>query len=451
MKPKRIPWALPAGLLLLFFASCGQLRAQQSWQPPRPVAVKGGSMWFNLTPSWITWVTAAQQEAAGGLLLRDGDVACTEDSWFVYKDGDGASLDMSMREGCLFISGKPVAVSPAREGGWDWLELASTEDLRRLRFLMLPDSLDEKGVSILNRLAAANPDLGLGILAISGYTSVASFFRPRILIAGGGVPAAEMAGLLEGQGQIEVLSVSARDADDLGFLAKLPNLRRLVLEDWNPARTGPLPKGMRTLRSLVLAKPQITDVTAVSALSGELEELSIVMSENVSSLQGLDQFYNLQTLILNMSPEVKDLSALTGLKKLARIGLPPQITQEQFSTFVAGHPGLRIVELIQCDLITDFSPLNSLSGLTGLIVSGNMGNLETITGLESLSFLGLQAELFNTNPEKIQRIRALLPNTLVVPAAPLCLGSGWILLLLPASALMAGVRSLAKRRRRGSA
>ena len=44
---------------------------------------------------------------------------------------------------------------------------------------------------------------------------------------------------------------------------------------------------------------------------------------------------------------------LRGMKKLAWVGLPPGITQEQFSAFIGEHPALKIIELIGCREITD--------------------------------------------------------------------------------------------------
>jgi hypothetical protein len=46
--------------------------------------------------------------------------------------------------------------------------------------------------------------------------------------------------------------------------------------------------------------------------------------------------------------------------------------------------------------------------------------------------LGLDQELFKKSPDQVAAIRKARPDALVVPVSKLCLGSGWILALIPA-------------------
>ena len=408
----------------------------------------------------MTWQTAASEVGiAGGLLVRDGDiVAGGSDSgqryWFVYKQSDGASLEMSEEDGRLILSGKTISIASADiEDCWEWLDQASSNDLRSLRFLMLPEDLDESRLPTLRKLAAVNPDLSLGIGSISSSMSAAALFKPRLLILMSGATAADFGGFLAGQKQIETLYIDAAHAENLDFLATLPNLRRLIIQGWDPATSGPLPKGMRALKSLLLSDSEILDASALAAVPEGIQELSLVMCSEITSLGGLERFSNLRTLILNLSPGIEDLSVLRGMKKLAWVGLPPGITQEQFSVFLAEHPGMKIVELIKCDGITDLSPLQRLTGLTGLIVGQDSGEFDTVDQvdrLKTLEFLGLPIHTFGNDPERLARIRTALPHALVVPANPFCLGSGWILLVMPLAALMWIAGSWARSRRRTS-
>ena len=51
--------------------------------------------------------------------------------------------------------------------------------------------------------------------------------------------------------------------------------------------------------------------------------------------------------------------------------------------------------------------------------------------LKSLRFLGISDDSWPESPEKIAEIRAALPDAVVIRIEPACLGSGWLLLLLP--------------------
>ena len=57
--------------------------------------------------------------------------------------------------------------------------------------------------------------------------------------------------------------------------------------------------------------------------------------------------------------------------------------------------------------------------------------LGMLDSLEQLKLLILSSEVFDDNPEWVNELRASLPNTKIVPGSGLCLGSGWLLLLLP--------------------
>jgi hypothetical protein len=114
------------------------------------------------------------------------------------------------------------------------------------------------------------------------------------------------------------------------------------------------------------------------------------------------------------------------------MGLPPKISKGQFGSFVQAHPDLRILEMVGCDDVTDLAPLRGLANLEGLILTGRSSNLEVVPTLKSLRFVGVPTEVFKKSPDQVMAIQKALPDALVVPVSGLCLGSGWILLLIPA-------------------
>jgi hypothetical protein len=455
---------LAGALMLLSCASLGASGSRQAWRPPRPVAIKGGTrdiIYFifsqSLFASQGTVMTYVPKGGTGGLLVRDGDIIFADSvgsgqiHGIIYTYSDGSSLEIREEDGRLILAGKTVSLAlEYNEGCWEWLDRASSDDLRSLRFLMLPEEpeeMDEGRLRILKKVAAVNPDLGLFIGSLSGWKPAAALFKPRMLILGGS--ATDIRGFLADQKQIETLFISATDADNLDFLAKLPNLRRLAIADWDPATTGPLPKRMRALKSLMFCRTSDSvrlDAPALGAVPRGIEELSLVGYE-MTNLSCLERFSDLRTLILYVDGEIKDLSALRGMKRLAWVRLPPHITQEQFSAFIGEHPTIQIVELIGCSEVTDLSPLQRLTGLTGLVATEFSGGLDAVYQLKSLEFLALPREVLENDPDEITRIREELPRALVVS---LCLGSGWILLVVPLAALMWIAGSRMRRRRRAS-
>ena len=58
-------------------------------------------------------------------------------------------------------------------------------------------------------------------------------------------------------------------------------------------------------------------------------------------------------------------------------------------------------------------------------------DLDQFTELDQLELLILDYTHFEDSPESISQLRTILPNTEIVPGSGLCLGSGWLMLLLP--------------------
>jgi len=92
---------------------------------------------------------------------------------------------------------------------------------------------------------------------------------------------------------------------------------------------------------------------------------------------------------------------------------------------------LEIVEIIDCPNIQDLSPLQGLPDLKILLLQLEINQLNMLDSLDQVELVGLTSEVFEDNPEWIRELRISLPNTTIVPGSGICLGSGWLLLLLP--------------------
>jgi hypothetical protein len=227
--------------------------------------------------------------------------------------------------------------------------------------------------------------------------------------------------------------MKATEPGSLDVLTKLPKLRRLFLIDWDVEKAGPLPSGLSSLETLVIFPDDgIRDLAALRDAPAGLEELSLLGLKDVSDLTPLNRLSNLQTLVLMADERLTDVSSLTSLQQLRWVGLPAATTQEQFAAFVKAHPKLSILDMAGNRGIKDLSPLTSLKNLTGLVLSGTYDNLNVVQGFTSLRFVGISKDLWDESPEQVAAIRKALPDALVVRVSPFCLGSGWILLMIPA-------------------
>jgi Leucine-rich repeat (LRR) protein len=197
---------------------------------------------------------------------------------------------------------------------------------------------------------------------------------------------------------------------------------------------------------LVIIDSDMEDLSSIAHLTA-LRELHLAGCDFLTDITALSEFSSLEALTLSLCEDVSDLSVLKGLRNLTRLGLPTDITQEEFAAVIGDHPGLRQIELVGCKNVNDLSPLKGLPELEHLVLIDTEASYAPLHEMKSLRFLMLPVELFEKSPEEVRKLEEALPQC-TVAAGEVCLGSGWILMLLPAMAL---AWLLSRRRRAGPA
>jgi hypothetical protein len=90
-----------------------------------------------------------------------------------------------------------------------------------------------------------------------------------------------------------------------------------------------------------------------------------------------------------------------------------------------------VLELVSCDSIKDLSPLEDYSGLKALTLDFDVQDLKPLYQLTGLELIVLSEDFFEDSLA-ITEIQQAMPDTRIVAGGGFCLGSGWILLLVPA-------------------
>ena len=200
-----------------------------------------------------------------------------------------------------------------------------------------------------------------------------------------------------------------------------------------PRKAGPLPAGLDTLKSLVIVSSKLKDLSALAAAPMGLEELSFSLQEGVLNLDGVGRMSNLHVLILSIGDKetASPIPDLGALRKLRWIGLPFGASQQQLAAIVKSNPRVEILEFPKTEKTLDLTALGELKELRALVLGGVYDNLDAVKNFKSLRFLGISKDSWPESPEKVAEIRAALPDAVVIRIEPLCLGSGWLLLILP--------------------
>jgi hypothetical protein len=341
-----------------------------------------------------------------------------------------------------------VSASLDEDSTRSWLAGAGRSELAGLRLLVARDSLGADALQAARRLAAVNPNAGLWALSRTAFRQLLPLFRPRLLILTDFAP--DLRGGAEARlGALELLVVSGSDSGSFAGLPPLPRLRRLAISEWNPGKAGPLPAGMAGLKSLlVLGGRGFDGPSALRAVPSGLEELSLLQLEGPVDITLFANRPGLRTLVLDGSEISGDPAGLARLAKLQWLGLPANTSQQQFAAIVTAHPGLQVLEVPASGGVTDLSPLRGLRRLEGLALVGRPGTLEVPGELRSLRYVGMEADTTAAARARLASLRKSLPEALVIASSTnkLCLGSGWILLLVPAVAVSWYLARRARRR-----
>ena len=427
---KRQMWLLLAIVIAIVAGTYVYFRiAGDSWQPPRVVKIESKEPLASLFPTWIAWQSDAEEGMPQALLLRDGDYIIGKTS-IPYRASDGQTLKLSFTDWQARIGETTVAVLLNKNEGLAWLIKASGQELANVRTISLPTTINAATLAALKRLAAANPHVDLWGESEASMLQALPLFRPRAVFFDKQMKGALRA--LANQPELETLQMEAVDPGCFEVLPTLPKLRRLIIVHWDVNKAGPLPGGLTNLKTLLVMESKgIKDLTALRSAPAELEELSLLGMPDLKSIDGLDKLTRLRTLALWNDNELSDLSSLNALTRLRWVSLPSKTTQEQFAAFANAHPKLKILDLMGNKNVTNLAPLSAMKGLEGLILNGPYKNLDAVRGLTSLRFLGISEKILESSPEQVAAVRKALPDCLVVRVKPLCLGSGWLMLLVP--------------------
>jgi len=441
-------WVIFLSIGSLVLVSCSlKWLAKPSWEPPNVVAVEGADAWWNFFRSDGVFYRPVKKWQPAQLLLRDGDILFPSKSApFLYRDSDGRSLSITGNEYRTEINGKTVSLMLEKDAAWDWLEKALPEDLSRLRLITIGGEIVGSRLESLKKLSRVNPNVGLVTGQKGSLQQVLSMFDIAFFLifpSEDRMDAQEVRAVLSGKKSVRTLCIDGRILEpDTGFLSRMTNLDTLRIEKWAPSISGPLPSNLNNLRRLIVAESEVRNL-ALLGNQPYLDELRFEEKCALDSLDGISIFTELKELALRPCEKIRDLSLLKQLKQLKWLVLPSSTTQEQLESIVRDHPNLVGLELFRTAQVTDLSVLKELPNLKFLFVWTPDANLDPLFTMRGLRWLAVGTK--DQDEEILVRLQQALPETSVVRANPVCLGSGWILLLAPGVLLACWVKKLRRK------
>jgi hypothetical protein len=236
--------------------------------------------------------------------------------------------------------------------------------------------------------------------------------------------------MLSGLTNLEILMISQEESVIIDPLPSLPALKQLFLteSDKDLALTNNFLINNKQIERVIIQKEGSIDLSILKPLEN-LKELVVSGSDTILNFDLINNHQKLEVLSITGEDLVYD-PALIRLSSIRWMTFSPNVTQDKFNSFIGAHPDLEIIELIQNDTISNLRALSKLYKLYGLTISDTVTDIASIKTLTNLKYLSLPEKFLSDSLNKAE-IQKSLPNTRIVANIPFCLGTGWLLLLIP--------------------
>jgi hypothetical protein len=310
-----------------------------------------------------------------------------------------------------------------------WFDNMKDKDFSGLQFIRFISEIPDIYLPYLAGLAEIKKDAGLyysgDFKEMSGLFKI---FKPKYIVG----PSLNLNDweLLKGMINMELMLVSIEDSVLNVPLPALPSLKQIFLTgiESDVILTNEFFVNNRQIEKVFIEKPGSFDFALLKPLDN-LKELVINEADSIINFILINNQKNLELLSVTGNNLVYD-AALIRLPSLRWIVFSSTTGQEEFNSIIDAHPGLEIIEIIENDKIDNLQPLSKLNKLFGLTITDTVTDIASIKTLKKLKYLSLPDKFLSDilNKTDIQRS---LPDARIAANEGFCLGSGWLLLLIP--------------------
>ncbi len=350
-----------------------------------------------------------------------------DDFQFFYKPlkEDGDVLEFRTDSFGVFLGNKRISLDiSAENGSLEWLRNCPSELINHLRSIMIEDSLTENCLPGIKRIAESGAHLGL-ILGKDQkiIPKIIRQIKPVWILSGGpGTDSNAMNAIYESK-NLELLAFEGNNLD-LGRLSGLPKLKSLILSGIDSVTVSYLDRLPGRISSLEISDSKVRDLHFLKAGS-TLKELNLIAGE-LQNIESLRNCAKLEVLSLIATDSIPDLSPLSGLQHLKWLAPPWNISDRDLETIVNNSPEIETLVLYDCKHLKSLHPLRKLPRLANLSLLKTSLPPDSVVQFQKLKFLSFNSDK-KTDSLNVVQLQAKMPHTLVVPAEPFCMGSGWLI------------------------
>jgi hypothetical protein len=379
--------------------------------------------------------TAAKNKVS--LLAEQGDLLGFNDVLLSFDKAENDSIQIEdAGDSLTFVNGKVNTIILSDQSDLlPWFRQMKKNELTDLKRIYFKSVIPDAYIPFLKEIARLYPQTALGFeendaaQVIPSYLKKANFFQPKVISA---YLSQSQLSLLNHWKSTESLYLALSDSVIETALPALPLLKQCIITGNNSTFINA--SFFKTNQQLkkVSVSACLTDYGFLAPLKS-LEQLTINNQDCNMDLALLKKKLPKLNLLL-VSGTCAKIHLLTTGKKLRWLGLPKNTSQQEFNTICAVLPDLQVLEFRGNDSISNLEPLHQLRNLKGLVIRDKITDLKSLYSLKDVRYLSVPDEN-KTDKVTLQALEKALPGCIIVPNSGACLGSGWLLFIIPATFL----------------
>jgi TusA-related sulfurtransferase len=433
-------WLLPFLLVTILFLSCRSDKKNEY----RLITVKGKATMQNWSRSLLSTAFRSDSGNMNTMPAKNGDILYfrTENIEIFTKCNEALPDTIQLREKdtLLYLNEKlfGLLIDTSRDM-MPWFKQMSLTEMKSLQSITISSFIPNSYLEYLDAIAKVNPEIDLLILSNDEPSNnnivnwISQRFRPEFLHVS---MSNKEIGVLKNFTTVKILSIELTDSINTEVIPALPGVSEftLMLSDQIRVLTPDFFKLNPQLTSLSIYSD--IDITKINWQPlQKLETLRIYAIDSSIKFPKSEFSPRLNTLLLSGNTDFP-YENLLHFKHLKELGLPSSVPQDVFNKVIRNQPDLEYLHIIGNDtlLINDYSILERLKKLRFMVITGQSGQVNTIFPLKGLKFLSLPKDFFEDSLQVVA-LKKALPDTVITPNQGFCMGSGWLLLLLPLMAI----------------
>jgi hypothetical protein len=429
--PLQHGWLFILFIASLLFSNCHLTSNEKA----SVVKLYGNGKATNFSKNNFLYATQCHVGSPGAFMASAGDLLWIE-GWMLENDATLKNTDGAVHfvasDSLLILNGKVAGIVVDTSKDLNHLiDLRDKNKIRDLKVIVLDSSSMQFHKPALESIAAENPGCALQIidnLSEEEIRWLLDKFSPVVLTI---TMTADQQPLLATEQQLKILYLTN---DDSLYTCKplpaLPNLSEFSFQ-FNGNEIVPSDNNKNWLQN----NPQIKKLTVSNwnenypkGMLASLKGLETLFSDmEIPAEEILQHKASLHKAFIDSQALQYELPGVTWIT----LGIMDE-PQKQIEELVAKKPMCETLDLFVDGYAVDVTPLLSLKKLEALTLTGaDSISLEPLKQMKQLKLLSYATDTTNMD-SAIAVLKAALPNTVVVANEGFCMGSGWLLLSIPA-------------------